>query len=107
MNNHINKARAVAAAAAAKASVADEASKAVNFVVTRREQLASSIIFNAVAKNGCPTTEKGINALAQDAVALADATIRELYGKAGRDAAGALAVECFGQKEDDAENPAE
>lgn len=91
----------------AQVAVADEASKAVNFVVTRREQLASSIIFNAVAKNGCPTTEEGINALAQDAVALADATIRELYGRAGREAAGNLAIECFGQKEDDAEAEAE
>lgn len=107
MNNHINKARAVAAAAAAKASVVDEASKAVNFVVTRREQLASSIIFNAVAKDGVPSVKKDRLALAKNAVELADATIRELYGKAGRDAAGALAVECFGQKEDDAEKPAE
>ncbi len=91
----------------AQAAVADDASKAVNFVVTRREQLASSIIFNAVAKNGVPADEIDIIALAKDAVALADATIRELYGRAGREAAGNLAIECFGQTEDEAEAEAE
>lgn len=90
-------------ARAAQTALADNTSRAVSFVVTRREQLASSIIFNAVAKNGCPATEEGINGLAQDAVALADATIRELYGRSGRERAGALAIECFGQNE----NPAE
>lgn len=91
----------------AQAAVADEASKAVNFVVTRREQLASSIIFNAVAKDGVPSVKKDRLALAKNAVELADALIASLYDVKGREAAGALAVECFGQKADETEKPAE
>lgn len=103
MNNHVNKSRAAAAAAAAKAEaaskVAESATKAVQFITQRREALVTSIIYNAVASKGCPKSEEAINGLANDAVDLADAVIRRLYGNQGRDEIGKMAQECFGAPE--------
>lgn len=83
--------------AKAAADAHDAAVKAANFINSRREQLASSILFNAVAKSGIPAASKE---LAEKCVYLADQLIEALYGPTGKDGAIKLATLCFSNAEE-------
>lgn len=93
--------RPVARPVAKAAADAHEAAvKAANFINSRREQLASSILFNAIAKEGIPARSSDFAGLAKDCVTLADKLIEALYGPKGKDGAVKLATLCFSNAEE-------
>lgn len=102
----MNRARAAAAQRDAANKVENTAAKAINFITQRREQLASSILFNAIAKDGLPKSCKGRTSLAYRCVDLADETLRAMYDEDGRQSAADLAKALFdtpAKPEDNAE----
>ena len=85
----------------------DAAMKAASFINSRREQLASSILYNLIGTLGKTASNADAKRLVPLSVEMADEMIAALYGPEGKEGAIALATKCFGPREKADETPEE